>query len=85
MKNVMTNKGDAAVKIHMQKTQLYFSKEKNIWYTRMAGIGTECNSNSINKSTFNEFHATYKKYPDVCCKKCVKSYIEMMKKGGKIL
>jgi hypothetical protein len=84
MKNVMTNKGDATVKIHMQKTSLFFSKEKNIWFTRMGGVGTECNSNAINKETFNDFHATYKQYPEMCCKKCVKSYLEMMKKGGRI-
>ena len=81
MKNIATNKGIGAVKIHMQKTQLLFSKEKNKWFTRMAGIGTECKSNSINKETFNEFHDTYKKYPEMCCKKCAKSYLEMMNKA----
>ena len=80
----MTNKGDATVKLHMQKTQLCFSREKKVWYTKMAGIGTQCGSNSINKETFNEFHAFYKKYPENCCKNCAKSYIEMMKKGGKL-
>lgn len=81
MKNIVTNNGDGASKIHMQKTMLLFSKEKNKWFTRMAGIGTECKSNSINKESFNEFHYTYKKYPEMCCKKCVKSYLEIINKS----
>lgn len=84
MKNVTTDKGIGAAKTHMISTRLSFSKEKNIWYTKMAGVGTQCKSHSIVKETFNEFHKAYKKYPETCCKKCAKSYLEMMRKGGKI-
>lgn len=84
MKNIATNKGDSAKKVHLEKTQLLFSKDKNVWYTKMSGIGTECKSNSINKESFSQFHWAYKYYPEMCCKKCISSYLEMMKMGKKI-
>ena len=81
MKNITTNKGDATVKIHMRNTVLLFSKEKNKWFTRMAGNGTQCKSNAISTESFNEFHDIYKKYPEMCCKRCAKTYIEMINKS----
>jgi hypothetical protein len=72
--------GDSGNKTHLSSYTLIFKNNK--WFTRPTmNRNTQCKSVSIQKESFNEFHATYKSYPETCCKKCVALYLETMSKN----